>query len=153
MTSRRRISDFIGLTGPSRTGKGRAGATLLALVCLPVLASSVWSQSTSFRIEDIRAALDESNRAAESGLSNDPVAALANFTATLPAGHPPVRGAGEVHDSGYQPLLDYVEQLESGRPKLIAAQPQGHSAARDDVYSNLMEFTREIDPRTPSIQL
>src|SRR4051812_21301324 len=93
MTSRRRISDFIGLTGPSGTGKGRAGATLLALVCLPVLASSVWSKSTSSRVEDIRAALDESPRAAaapESGLSSAPVTALANFTATLPAGHPPV---------------------------------------------------------------
>ena len=130
-------------------------ATLLALACLPVLAWSAWPQSTSFRVEDIRAALDESNRAAASGenTTNDPVAALANYTAALPAGHPAVRGLG-ASDGGAQPLLDYVEQREAGRPKLISATPpHGAAGERDNVVSNLMEFAREIAPGTPVIQL
>ena len=127
---------------------------MLALVCLPALAWSAWPQSTSFRLEDVRAALDESNRAAasrENDLS-DPVGALANYTAvSLPEGHPAVGGA---HDGGNQPLLDYVEQLEAGRPKLIsAAPPHGDAGARDNVLSNLAEFARDIAPGTPNIQL
>lgn len=155
MTSQGLLPDFIGPTGPSwKTPARLARAALWTFACLLVLAASAWAQSTSFRVEDIRAALNESNRAAaasESGLATDPVAALANYTARLPAGHPPVRDR-EAHDSGYQPLLDYVEQLEAGRPMVIAAQPHGRADTRDDVYSNLREFAREIAPQ-PNIQL
>lgn len=154
MKSQGPLPDCTGLTGLSRDNKARlTRAALWTLACLPVLASSAWSQSTSFRIEDIRAALNESNRAAgsESSMPADPVAALASYSAKLPAGHPPV-GGGEVHEGGSQPLLDYVEQLEAGRPKLIAAQPQGRTDGRDEIYSNLMEFAREIAPQQ-NIQL
>lgn len=124
---------------------------MLALVCLPVLAWSAWPQSSSFRVEDIRAALDESNRAAAAG--NDPVAALANYTASLPDGHPAVHGM-DAGEGGHQPLLDFVEQFEAGRPKPVSAASAHHDAgARDSVLANLMEFAREIAPGTPNIQL
>ena len=61
--------------------------------------------------------------------------------------------ATNAHDGGGQPLLDYVEQLEAARPKLTAASREGHAGARDDVVSSLMEFAREIEPRTPNIQM
>jgi len=148
-----------GSTGPTesnRTTRARLSrAALWTLACLPLLAASALAQST--RIDDIRAALNESNRAttaADSGVAADPVAALANYSAALPAGHPPVAGqAAHDTDGGYQPLLDYVEQLEAGSPKLISAvSPTDQTGARDSVMSNLMEFAREIAPAAPAIQ-
>ena len=132
-----------------------AKAALLALVCLPALAWSAWPQSTTFRVEDIRAALEESNRttALRDRDANDPVAALANYIPSLPEGHPVVRGAN-AGDGGHQPLLDYVEQMESGRPKLVsAASPHRDAGARDSVVSDLMDFVRDVAPGTPTIQL
>jgi DmsE family decaheme c-type cytochrome len=159
MTSqgRRIVSDFSGRTEASLTIRARlTRATLCALVCLPVLASSAWSQSTPFRIEDIRAALNESNRIASSphgGGLNESVAALADFAKALPEGHPAVRGVDQ--DGVYKPLLDYVQQLQGEQPRLISAtQPEAHAGlARDEAVSNLMEFAREIDPGAPRIQV
>jgi len=160
MTSQgRRIgSDLSGRTEPGLTIRARlTRATLGALICLPVLASSVWSQSTPFRIEDIRAALNESDRIASSphgGGLNESVAALADFAKALPAGHPAVQGVDAL-DPAYLPLLSYVQQLQGEQPKLISAtQPEGHAGlARDEAVSNLMEFAREIDPGAPRVQI
>lgn len=145
---------------PSRTRLVRAA--LCALICLPVLASAAWSQSTQFRTEHVRAALNEANRISQqpSG-ANDPVSALANFVdvraepGQLPAGHPPIGHRASGHDENNSPLLDFVQQLDSTQPKLIGiGQPHGQpSAARDDAYAALMEFAREIEPRMPNIQL
>ena len=149
-----RLSDFIGANHVNHQRRGRlTRAAWLALVCLPVLASSASPQST--RIDDIRAAFDESTRAAASRDNDtvDPVTALANYTNRLPEGHPAVREPSP-HESAYQPLLDYVEQLDSSRPKMISAtQPRNHATGRDDTYSNLMEFAREIEPRMPTFQV
>src|SRR4051812_21815578 len=109
MTSHTRLCDSIGSRDPKGTARTRlAKAALLALVCLPALAWSAWPQSTTFRVEDIRAALEESNRttALRDRDANDPVAALANYIPSLPEGHPVVRGAN-AGDGGHQPLLDY----------------------------------------------
>src|SRR5436853_163254 len=156
MTSHTRLSDSIGSRESNTTSRTRlTRSALLALVCLPALAWSAWPQSTTFRVEDIRAALEESNRSAalRDSDANDPVAALANYIPGLPEGHPVVRGAN-AGDGGHQPLLDYVDQLESGQAKpLSAASPHRDAGTRDSVVSDLMEFAREVAPGTPSIQL
>jgi DmsE family decaheme c-type cytochrome len=159
-------ADLIGLSGePKSTNKIRlTRVALCALVCLPVLASGAWSQSTQFRTTDIRAALNESNRLASEGQSggfNEAVAALADFAKTLPNGHPSlpdghpsIGGTDAADDSSYQSLLNYVQQLKGEQPKLISAtQSQAAAPARDEIHSNLMEFAREVEPRTPNIQL
>jgi DmsE family decaheme c-type cytochrome len=156
-----------------------------ALVCLPVLAAATggWAQSTQFRLEDVledvRAALLDSTRAgaaqqqdrlSDQDRQSDSVSALADYAASLsgpdraplPAGHPVQGAAGQDaagKDKLYTTLLDYVQQLDGGRPILVGAdQPQNHAAVpRDDTHSALLGFVQKIEsqaePREPRIEL
>jgi DmsE family decaheme c-type cytochrome len=130
-------------------------ATLYAVICISALASSAWSQSTPFRIEDIRAALSEAtgNSSQPAEEQSGPFAALGGFSAALPAGHPPLP-TGDVPDPAYKPLFDFVQGLNGEQPTLIAAsQANPHANSPRDDIASLMDFVREIGPRTPPIQI